>query len=71
MSKRNWLDGSFLYVAIVIYIIAGFSTLIAGDRLADMLFDEDKYFENMGAIGFFVTSLVFLYGFIVMVNTDS
>lgn len=71
MSKRNWLDGSFLYVAIIIYIIAGFSTLIAGDQLADMLFDEDKYFENMGAIGFFVTSLVFLYGFIKTLKLKS
>lgn len=64
MDNKELLSRPALYVLIVIYIIVGFSTLSAGDALAGVLFDEDRYFENIGAIGFFLSSFVFFYGFI-------
>jgi len=64
MNNKDPLSKPITYIVIVFYIIIGFSTLASGNRLSVALFDEDKYFENVGAIGFFLTSLVFFYGFI-------
>lgn len=64
MLKMDIFKKPLLYIAFVAYILAGFSTLVAGERLGSMLFDEDRYFENMGALGLFVTSLVFAYGLV-------
>jgi hypothetical protein len=64
MLKMVIFKRPLLYGAVVVYILAGFSTLVVGERLGGMLFDEDGYFENMGAFGLFVTSFVFAYGLV-------
>ncbi len=64
MNKVNIFSKPALYVLTVAYIVAGSLTLIVNDSWADRLFAEDRYFENMGAFGFFVTSFIFFYGFI-------
>lgn len=66
MKKKNVFSGPAIYIAAVVYIFIGFLTIAGKDPLADMLFAEDRYFENMGALGFFATSFVFFYGFIKM-----
>ncbi|MDP1624713.1 MAG: hypothetical protein Q8L64_02980 [bacterium] len=64
MRKVKLFSKPVLYVTAVVYIFAVFLTLAAGDQLAGVLFAEDRYFENMGAFGFFAASFIFFYGFI-------
>lgn len=64
MYKVKFFDKPLFYMISIIYIVVSFSTLAVGDQLAKVLFDEDRYFENMGALGFFLTAFVFFYGFL-------
>jgi|CXWL01.1.fsa_nt_gi hypothetical protein len=66
MKKENVFSRPAMYIAAVVYIFIGYLTIAVKDPLADMLFAEDRYFENMGAFGFFAASFVFFYGFIRM-----
>jgi hypothetical protein len=46
-----------------IYFILAYTTLTFGDQVAALLFDEDHYFENVGALSLFIASVIFFYAF--------
>ncbi|MBI5296230.1 MAG: hypothetical protein HY869_12215 [Chloroflexi bacterium] len=53
-----------LFVVLGIYIVLSYQTLAVGGRLDNFFFTEDHYFENIGALGLFATSILFFYGFL-------
>lgn len=55
-----------LYIALSFYFVFGYMTLSFGDRAAALLFDEDHYFENIGAISLFIASALSLYTFYIL-----
>lgn len=63
LEKKNTKQ-YILFLVSVLYIFLGYSTLASSIELSSQLFGEDQFFENIGAIGFFLTSVVFLYGFL-------
>jgi len=63
VTLDNIFGRRFLYVCMIVYIILGFATLTVDAKLAGMLFREDKYFEVVGAISFFIASLFFFLAF--------
>ena len=58
MDKFKLFSRPGLYISLSIYFMIGFATLSFGDRAAEMMFDEDRYFENVGAISLFIASLL-------------
>lgn len=71
MPKNNMFSKPFVYIVVIVYIVLGFSTLSLEDRFAYYLFSEDRYFENIGAFSFFLTSLLFFYTFLLTIKTQS
>ncbi|HLO14942.1 MAG TPA: hypothetical protein VK206_08935 [Anaerolineales bacterium] len=63
MSKNSILFKPTTYIVLGIYITLAFPILAMGDKVVAAMLPEDHYFENVGAISLFVTSLLFLYGF--------
>jgi hypothetical protein len=63
MDKTGLFSRPNLYIAILLYFALGFATLAFGERAAAMLFDEDRYFENIGAISLFIASALSFYTF--------
>lgn len=63
MDKIRLFSRPGIYVLLFIYLILGFLTLALGDAAAALLFDEDRYFENIGAISLFIASGLSLYTF--------
>lgn len=51
------------YILTGIYIIAGYQVLTFGNQAGAFFLSEDHYFENVGAITFFLASLIYFYGF--------
>ncbi|RJP51489.1 MAG: hypothetical protein C4557_07890 [Anaerolineaceae bacterium] len=49
------------YIVLCVYLTVGFITLQMGDQVAAMMFDEDRYFENMGAISLFIAAGISFY----------
>ena len=62
-SGKDLLANSWFYLIVAFYILAGYTTLVSGDQIASRLFDEDRYFENIGAISLLASSLILFYGF--------
>lgn len=62
MTERMF-KSPFFYILTGIYIIAGYQVLTFGNQAGAFFLSEDHYFENVGAIAFFLTSLIFFYGF--------
>ncbi|MBE0683499.1 MAG: hypothetical protein IH589_16445 [Anaerolineales bacterium] len=54
------------YIALGVYFLIGYLTLFFGERAAELLFDEDHYFENVGAISLFIASSVSFYTFFLL-----
>lgn len=67
ISKRLFQPG--LYVLLIIYFILGYVSLSFGDRWAAILFPEDHYFENVGAISLFIASAISFYIFFRALKT--
>jgi hypothetical protein len=63
MNNNRLFSQPGFYVAVGVYFLVGFATLMLGDRAAAMLFDEDHYFENVGAISLFIASGISFYAF--------
>jgi hypothetical protein len=63
MDKTRLFSRPGLYIALFIYLLLGFVTLAFGDAAAAKLFDEDRYFENIGAISLFIASGLSFYTF--------
>lgn len=64
MRENNWLFKPAFYVVMVLYFILGYSTLAYGEKWAAILYPEDHYFENVGAISLFVASAISFYIFV-------
>jgi hypothetical protein len=63
MDKNRLFSRPGLYIVVLVYLILGFATLAFGDTIAAKLFDEDRYFENIGAISLFIASVLSFYTF--------
>jgi hypothetical protein len=64
MEKRNFLLQPVFYVAMIIYFVLGFSALTFGAPLASLVFSEDRYFENVGALALFAASALSFVAFL-------
>lgn len=51
------------YILTGIYIVAGYQVLAFGNQAGAFFLSEDHYFENVGAITFFLASVIYFYGF--------
>ena len=65
MNKNNIVFKPATYIILAIYITLAFPILAMGNNVVAAMLPEDHYFENVGAISLFVTSILFFYGFIV------
>lgn len=63
MMEKNTTKQYVLFFIVIFYIFLGYATLASPDWISSRIFGEDQFFENVGAIGLFFTSVVFLYGF--------
>src|SRR5215213_698934 len=63
MNKTKWFFHPAFYIIIALYFILGYTTLGWGEKWAAILFPEDHYFENIGAISLFVASAISFYSF--------
>lgn len=69
MNSAKLFSRPNLYIAISLYFALGFTTLALGNQVAAMMFDEDRYFENMGAISLFIASGLSFYTFYIARKT--
>lgn len=65
----KWLFRPEFYIVLVSYFILGYITLSFGDRWVGMLYPEDHYFENAGAISLFIASIISFYIFLRALKT--
>jgi len=65
MDKSTVLFKPATYIVLAVYITLAYTVLAMGNKVIAAMLPEDHYFENVGAISLFVTSLLFFYGFIV------
>ena len=65
MNKNKVLFNPVTYIVLAIYITFAFPVLAMGYNVVAAMLPEDHYFENVGAISLFVTSVLFFYGFVV------
>jgi hypothetical protein len=63
MSKNTLLFKPATYIVLLVYITLAYPVLKMGNKVIAAMLPEDHYFENVGAISLFVTSLLFFYGF--------
>lgn len=63
MNKTKQAFRPAFYVMMVLYLTLAYSTLGWGEKWAATLYSEDHYFENVGAISFFVASAISLFVF--------
>src|SRR5262245_4617379 len=63
MDKNNLLFKPATYIALALYITLAFPVLAMGEKVVAAMLPEDHYFENVGAISLFITSVLFFYGF--------
>jgi hypothetical protein len=69
MNKSTFLLKPATYIVLGIYITLAFPVLAMGDKVVAAMLPEDHYFENVGAISLFITSVLFFYGFRVARRT--
>jgi hypothetical protein len=65
MDNTKLFSRPGLYISLSLYFIFGFTTLAFGNQVAAMMFDEDRYFENIGAISLFIASGLSFYAFYI------
>lgn len=69
ISKKNlftaasWFRSKRFYIFLAMYILAGYHILSLDPEIDRFFLPEDHYFETIGAISFFATSVLFFYGF--------
>ena len=63
MNISKLFSRPVLYIVIGLYFVVGFATLAFGEKAAALLFDEDRYFENIGAISLFIAAGISFYTF--------
>ena len=64
MDKSKMFMQPRLYGLLVFYFVLGFLTL-AVQNLAPLMYDEDRYFENVGALSLFIAAGVMFYVFVL------
>ncbi len=64
MDKSKWYFRTPFYVIMTLYFVLGYTTLGWGEKWAAILFPEDHYFENVGAISLFVAAGISFYIFV-------
>jgi hypothetical protein len=64
MERDGWFRRPVFYIGMVLYFLLGFSTLGWGARWAEILYPEDHYFENVGAISLFAAAGICLFAFV-------
>ena len=69
MKQGNFLFKPAIYIALAVYITLAYPVLALGNTVLAITIPEDHYFELIGAFSFFVTSLLFFYGFRVARKT--
>ncbi|MBI5824900.1 MAG: hypothetical protein HZB18_12795 [Chloroflexi bacterium] len=69
MNNNKWFTRPWFYIAILFYFFLGYTTLGYGEKWASMIFPEDHYFENVGAISLAVASVLSFYVFIRALKT--
>ena len=70
MDKNKLFSRPAFYILLSLYFVAGFATLALGDRVAAVMYDEDRYFENVGAISLLVASGIAFYTFAVALKAN-
>jgi len=65
MNKNKLLFSPITYIVLAVYITLAFPILAMRNKVVAAMLPEDHYFENVGAISLFVTSVLFFYGFLV------
>jgi hypothetical protein len=63
MKSRSSSNKPGVSLVLALYIALAYSTLAMGNYLLSLAVPEDHYFEIVGALALFATSLLFLYGF--------
>jgi hypothetical protein len=63
MNKGNFIFKPVVYLVLLIYIPLTYTILAMGNKMISAAVPEDHYFELVGALSLFITSLLFLYGF--------
>ncbi|GAB4399852.1 MAG: hypothetical protein OHK003_24770 [Anaerolineales bacterium] len=56
--KKSWLSQRWFYIGTILYCILGYTTLGIGEKWAEFFYQEDHYFENVGAISLFIASVI-------------
>ena len=69
MKQRSFLFKPAIYIALAAYITSAYLVLAIGNNWVAATIPEDHYFELIGAFSFFVTSMLFFYGFILARRT--
>lgn len=54
----------YIYILSIIYIVTSYSILKLGEDVLKMSIHEDTYFEVVGAIGFFITAVLFFISYL-------
>ncbi len=70
MNKKIIFFQPIFYIGFVAYFILGYMTLAFGERVANAMYPEDHYFENVGAISLFIAFGICLYIFIYSRRTS-
>ena len=69
MSKSHFLFKPAVYIVLAIYVALSYPVLAMGNNALAAMIPEDHYFEIGGATSLFVTSLLFLRGFLLARRT--
>lgn len=63
MERRSFFLQPAFYAVLILYFVAGFLTLTLGSRVGSLMYSEDHYFENVGAVSLFVGSVLCFIAF--------
>lgn len=64
MLNKDQFSKPFLYIAFAAYIILSYMVLGWGNQVLAATIPEDHYFEALGALSFFVSSVLFFLAFL-------
>ncbi|MDP1713491.1 MAG: hypothetical protein Q8L41_01990 [Anaerolineales bacterium] len=64
MLNKNQFSKPLIYIALIAYIILSYVALGSGNQVLVATIPEDHYFESVGALSFFVSSVLFFFAFL-------
>lgn len=68
---KKIFESPFFYIFTSIYILVSYHALTLGNDVGYFFLSEDRYFENLGAISFFIASVIFFYTFLKIARSRS